>query len=69
MTGPRQQQHHQGRRVFDRLPGALTAVVAAFVPLAAALYLATTTIWTFVERLILNRVLGAATSPLEGARD
>ncbi|MFD0555872.1 YidC/Oxa1 family membrane protein insertase [Stackebrandtia endophytica] len=55
-------------RVLSFVPF-ITAVVAAFVPLAAALYLATTTIWTFVERLILNRVLGAATSPLEGTRD
>ncbi|WP_167194254.1 YidC/Oxa1 family membrane protein insertase [Brevibacterium pigmentatum] len=37
----------------------LTAVFALFVPLAAALYLATTTTWTLGERLILNRVLGA----------
>ena len=34
----------------------LTAVIAAFVPLAAALYLATTTAWTFAERLILTRI-------------
>jgi YidC/Oxa1 family membrane protein insertase len=37
----------------------LTAVFALFVPLAAALYLATTTTWTLCERLVLNRVLGA----------
>jgi YidC/Oxa1 family membrane protein insertase len=37
----------------------LTAIFALFVPLAAALYLATTTTWTLGERLILNRVLGA----------
>ncbi|MBK0421321.1 membrane protein insertase YidC [Leucobacter sp. CSA2] len=34
----------------------MTAVFAAFVPLAAALYLATTTAWTLGERLILTRI-------------
>ncbi|MCW3492504.1 YidC/Oxa1 family membrane protein insertase [Microbacterium sp. SSM24] len=41
-----------------RLVGALqftTAVIAVFVPLAAALYLATTVVWTLVQRLILRR--------------
>jgi YidC/Oxa1 family membrane protein insertase len=33
----------------------LSVVFAAFVPLAAALYLATTTAWTLVERAILRR--------------
>ena len=33
----------------------LTVVVAAFVPLAAALYLAVSTTWTFVERTLLRR--------------
>lgn len=37
-----------------------TAVVAAVVPLAAALYLATTTVWTLGERLVLRRVLGTS---------
>ncbi|MFN3949293.1 YidC/Oxa1 family membrane protein insertase [Microbacterium sp.] len=32
-----------------------TAVIALFVPLAAALYLAVTTIWTLAQRLILRR--------------
>ncbi len=43
-------------------PGALarllpygTVVVAAFVPLAAGLYLATTTAWTLAERTVLGR--------------
>lgn len=35
----------------------MTAVIAAVVPLAAALYLATTTVWTLGERLVLNRLL------------
>lgn len=33
----------------------MTAVIAAVVPLAAALYLMTTTTWTLAERLVLNR--------------
>lgn len=37
----------------------LTVVFASFVPLAATLYLATTTTWTFVERTILRRVVTA----------
>jgi len=32
-----------------------TAVVALFVPLAAGLYLAVTTLWTFGQRLVLRR--------------
>lgn len=32
-----------------------TAVVAAFVPVAAALYLAVTTVWTLARRLLLRR--------------
>ena len=42
-----------------RLAGVLqftTAVFAVFVPLAAALYLATTVAWTLVQRLVLRRV-------------
>ncbi|GGH35358.1 YidC/Oxa1 family membrane protein insertase [Microbacterium album] len=35
----------------------VTAVVAAFVPLAAAVYLATTTTWTLAERLVLKRLI------------
>ena len=35
----------------------ITAVIALFVPLAATLYLMTTTAWTLGERLVLNRVL------------
>ncbi len=33
----------------------LTAVFAAFVPLAAALYLTVTVVWTLVQRVILRR--------------
>lgn len=36
----------------------MTVVIAAFVPLAAALYLMTTTGWTFAERLVLTRAHG-----------
>ncbi|GAA1536853.1 MULTISPECIES: YidC/Oxa1 family membrane protein insertase [Brevibacterium] len=35
----------------------MTAVIALFVPLAATLYLMTTTAWTLGERLVLNRAL------------
>jgi YidC/Oxa1 family membrane protein insertase len=35
-----------------------TVVIAAFVPLAAAVYLAVSTTWTFVERTLLRRRLG-----------
>ncbi len=47
-----------------RLVGALqftTAVVALFAPLAAALYLATTVVWTLLQRLILRRRYPLAT--------
>lgn len=43
-------------RVLSLMP-LMTAAVAAVVPLAAALYLATTTLWTMGERLVLNRLL------------
>ena len=36
----------------------ITVVIAAFVPLAAALYLATTTTWTLCERLVLGKIYG-----------
>ncbi|MFF0268118.1 YidC/Oxa1 family membrane protein insertase [Kribbella sp. NPDC004536] len=42
------------RRVAQLLPFG-TLLSAAFVPLAAGLYLLTTTAWTVVERTILNR--------------
>lgn len=38
-----------------RLAPYLTAVVAAFLPLAAGLYLVTTTAWTLAERMLLRR--------------
>src|SRR5699024_1462163 len=41
-------------KVLSYLPF-MTAVIAAIVPLAAGLYLATTTTWTLAERLILKR--------------
>ncbi|KAA9089783.1 YidC/Oxa1 family membrane protein insertase [Microbacterium radiodurans] len=36
-----------------------TAVVAAFVPLAAGLYLTVTVVWTLVQRLVLRRAFPA----------
>ena len=41
-------------RILSWLPF-LSVLFAAFVPLAAALYLATTTAWTLVERALLRR--------------
>ncbi|WP_449278584.1 YidC/Oxa1 family membrane protein insertase [Leucobacter sp. GX24907] len=41
----------------------MTAVIAAFVPLAAALYLMTTTAWTFGERWVLNAILRKGHTP------
>lgn len=38
----------------------VTVVIAAFIPLAAALYLAVSTTWTFAERTLLRRRLGLA---------
>lgn len=49
---------------IGRLAGALqftTAVFALFVPLAAALYLATTVAWTLVQRVLLRRRFPLAT--------
>jgi YidC/Oxa1 family membrane protein insertase len=49
--------------VLARLAPYLTAVIAAFVPLAAGLYLVTTTAWTLAERLLLRRRLGPPPAP------
>ncbi|WP_326565528.1 membrane protein insertase YidC [Amycolatopsis rhabdoformis] len=43
-----------GARFLRLLPYG-TVAVTAFVPLAASLYLLTTTTWTVVERMVLNR--------------
>ncbi|MEE1940235.1 membrane protein insertase YidC [Streptomyces sp. TRM 70361] len=43
-----------------------TLVTAAFVPLAAGLYLATTTVWTAVERALLHRGPAVARSGAAG---
>jgi hypothetical protein len=40
-----------------------TVVIAAFVPLAAGLYLLTTTAWTAAERFVLQRKLLGASQP------
>jgi YidC/Oxa1 family membrane protein insertase len=49
-----------------------TLVIAAFVPLAAGLYLLTTTVWTVAERTLLRRkvappAIGAGAVPLAGS--
>jgi len=55
-------------RVLSYLPF-ITVVFAAFVPLAAVLYLLTTTSWTVVERVTLRRMLGReAGGALSGAQ-
>ena len=41
----------------------LTIVIAAFVPLAAGLYLLTTTAWTAAERTVLMRRIQARQQP------
>ncbi len=46
---------------LTRLMPYLTATVAAFVPLAAGLYLLTTTAWTLAERTFLRRVASSRT--------
>ncbi|GAA3660819.1 YidC/Oxa1 family membrane protein insertase [Microbacterium marinilacus] len=43
-------------RALSFLP-LMTAVIGVFVPLAAGLYLATTTAWTLGERLVLKRLI------------
>jgi hypothetical protein len=47
-----------------------TVILAAFLPLAAGLYLLTTTAWTLGERILLRRAVGdgrAAAEPTPGA--
>jgi len=49
----------------------VTVIIAAFVPLAATLYLTTTTVWTFAERALLRRrygMTGAASGPIRARR-
>lgn len=54
--GPAMPDLSGATRVLSFMPF-MTAVIALFVPLAATLYLMTTTAWTLTERLVLNRVL------------
>jgi YidC/Oxa1 family membrane protein insertase len=49
--------------VLTRLAPQVTVVVAAFVPLAAGLYLVTTTAWTVAERTVLRRRIAANAGP------
>ena len=42
----------------------LTAVIAVFVPLAAALYLLVTVAWTLGQRLVLRRAYPPIAPPL-----
>jgi YidC/Oxa1 family membrane protein insertase len=45
--------------VLARVLPYITVVVAAFVPLAAGVYLLTTTAWTLAERVLVQRALAA----------
>jgi len=54
--------------VLARLAPFITVAVAAFVPLAAGLYLLTTTAWTLGERTILRRAQGSRREPNRGKR-
>jgi len=45
--------------VLARVVPYFTVAVAAFVPLAAGLYLLTTTAWTLAERAFVQRTLAA----------
>ncbi|GAB3206708.1 YidC/Oxa1 family membrane protein insertase [Marinactinospora endophytica] len=50
------QEQLPGMSVMTYLPF-ITVVVTMFVPLAAGLYLAATTVWTVAERLVLRRLV------------
>jgi YidC/Oxa1 family membrane protein insertase len=54
-------------RVLSWLPF-ITVVFAAFVPLAATLYLVMTTAWTLVERILLRRRYWRMVGPATGTR-
>jgi YidC/Oxa1 family membrane protein insertase len=54
--------------VLTRMTPYLTVVMAAFVPLAAGLYLVTTTAWTLAERMVLRRRITGQTQHLLPAR-
>ncbi len=61
-----------GLTVITRLLPFTTLVIAAFVPLAAGLYLLTSTAWTLAERVVLRRriappVNGAVAVPTAGS--
>jgi YidC/Oxa1 family membrane protein insertase len=52
--GPAQQQPGAVAGLAARLTPYFTVIIAAFLPLAAGLYLVTTTAWTLAERVILH---------------
>lgn len=49
--------------LLARLAPYVTVVIAAFLPLAAGVYLVTTTAWTLAERALLRRRLDRAPAP------
>ncbi len=44
-----------------------TVIIAAFVPLAAGLYLLTTTCWTLAERAVIRRLHARSRGPIAGS--
>jgi YidC/Oxa1 family membrane protein insertase len=61
-----------GLTVITRLLPFTTLVIAAFVPLAAGLYLLTSTAWTLTERIVLRRRIappanGSVAVPMAGS--
>ena len=69
---PAKQVSPAGLTVITRLLPFTTLVIAAFVPLAAGLYLLTSTAWTLAERVVLRRRIapqanGAVAVPTVGS--
>jgi YidC/Oxa1 family membrane protein insertase len=54
-SGTAADQARAGYPALARIAPYLTVVIAAFLPLAAGLYLVTTTAWTLAERITLRR--------------
>jgi YidC/Oxa1 family membrane protein insertase len=53
--------------LLGRVTPYITVVIAAFLPLAAGLYLVTTTAWTLAERTALRRRLGRSPAAGQGS--
>jgi YidC/Oxa1 family membrane protein insertase len=59
-AAPAASQPAGAARLLTMLAPGITVVMAALVPLAAGLYLVTTTAWTLAERLVLRRRIEAS---------